>query len=1730
MSKIAKGPGIGIGARESVGGPSNSPSFREETFQLQNLALGALERILSCLLHALGERTSPNHNIESINDNGESEAGGSGNNHNASSSGDEGSCEGTDETDAVLQVTEEQHQQPINGIIDEQQHHHRSNPTTPSSRSPERVTHGLDSKKKIDEQISSHLWKFNVNPVEEVKSLQVCGLVGATPADVARFLHTWSRKLDKTAIGDYLCFEKGSSKGGFNALVLHEYVDQMDLSGFHIDEAIHEFLNGFRLSREDEVEWVVKKVVQMYCLQKNPTTVFPSEERAFRLANAIVFLNMDLENSARNLQWTSERFINENRSKEEEDGGWLCGTTSDNETCYLRDVFDRIKRNPISVVEHPSRTSTSVIHAYDRKKKMDEQLSNGILRFNLSSTKGVDRLQACGAVGKTPSDVAKFLHSWSEKLDKAAIGEYLSREKEYKGGFNVLVLHEYVDQMNFSGLRFDDAIRHYLSGFRLPGEAQKIDRMMEKFAERYCLENPAVFPSADTAFILAFSVIMLNTDLHNPAIREDRRMTVEGFISNNRGIGDGSNLDEEFLCDIFYSIQSDPIRLKEDDDIRDQLVGTDSQDSLGLGHYIVYGLTGTTSAADRAKRQAAYDKERVDMLRSSQALVRMRRQEEKLHTTKDFSSMSTSSRGFDDSGQQLVDGGQLPVQEDSEGNENDSANNNGNSNKFLVSDMALSEADALVYVKAMFDVAWWPMLGAFSQVLEECCGQSIGELSSPEGIGGVMVKHCLGGCRLGLRLSARCIGSFLPSMPAPQLSSNHTHIGEGSNEMSPLVNNVSREAFMNTIGKFTLLDTMWGNGTYNSIREIRSHNLSCIHALLDIALEDGDYLEESWGVVLRLLSQLARLLILAEGLAADGDFFEHSPQEPTLERKGSSSGPGFIRTASRAKLQGAKWQKLNAVLIQAEISMGLIDRIFTNSINLSTPGIQHLVNQLCYMSQLELSPESSVMMPIVKDGADSNTLQPRIFSLQKLVEVADFNMDVRGRLIWAGIWETLSGHFSEIGAHENPQLAMYAIDSLRQLAVKFMVKEELRDFNFQRVVLRPFEAITATNSCTEAHIVFILHCLEQLVQARGNSIRSGWKSILAVVLMAIRGCSVTTTNLAWGILQQTVEHKFSALSYDFLDVTKCLLAVVQRQDIQDLSLVAVESLCRCAGFLGVGKGEGLKEAPQEKENGVNFNILTPPPHPHLFDRTRSQSTSTDGGEHNKTFEEEVTSNPPAEVSDETHLCLWWPLLFGLSECVEDPRIEVRHACLEALTSTLENFGSLFSTQTWLLLLKAVLFPIFENTATDLVKQPSSILPTDDIFPPSSLPSSSELSEDNREAAAAVSHMTEAYLSSWTAITSPLALEMICRLLVAHPNRLFPLLFEMLGVYKRCICQEREGLARIGVQGLISLIHELENKYPQAVVERDGQVTMTVWECVTDFICDVLKYNLPSDLLERLATSPPSGSPPIIQWNELEGGVTVQSPTWLMTMMVVSQQLVWVVRDMLLKFGRKGKSSFIPLLGMADVKCLRKILSGNTMVYFAFNDCVPLRISLVQDNFMLHPDDGMKKKGYCRTTNQECNSWIAELQVATLLDLGLDLEIGKNVTDPPELEMAYNELSRIFTSIVSCYCRRQEALSMFRVKGVGENEGGVQALVLHENMESMTPAVIQALKMLQYLSDDQLQKNITWIYSTLVRLIRSDNILIRDAVQEIMSNRLQTVIHYISTISTRLSSPQQPVVQ
>lgn len=209
----------------------------------------------------------------------------------------------------------------------------------------------------------------------------------------------------------------------------------------------------------------------------------------------------------------------------------------------------------------------------EKRRAYKLELQEGISIFNQKPKKGIDFLIKAKKVGDSPEEIAVFLKN-TPGLSKVLIGDYLG-ERE---GLPLKVMHAFVDSFEFQGMEFDEAIRSFLQGFRLPGEAQKIDRIMEKFAQRYCKCNPNVFSSADTGYVLAYSVIMLNTDAHNPMVKN--KMSPDDFISNNRGIDDGKDLPEEYLRALYERISRNEIKLKEDGMVPKQ--SSNSNKMLGL--------------------------------------------------------------------------------------------------------------------------------------------------------------------------------------------------------------------------------------------------------------------------------------------------------------------------------------------------------------------------------------------------------------------------------------------------------------------------------------------------------------------------------------------------------------------------------------------------------------------------------------------------------------------------------------------------------------------------------------------------------------------------------------------------------------------------------------------------------------------------------------------------------------------------------------------------------------------------------------------------------------------------------------------------------------------------------------------------------------------------------------------------------------------------------------------
>lgn len=189
----------------------------------------------------------------------------------------------------------------------------------------------------------------------------------------------------------------------------------------------------------------------------------------------------------------------------------------------------------------------------DKQRKRTYRI--GLNLFNKKPEKGIRYLVDHRFLDYRPNAVARFLIT-RKGLSKLMIGEYLGNLQK---PFNTQVLLCFSGEIDLTGLQIDVALRKFQSYFRMPGEAQKIERLMEAFASRYCVCNAELvkqFRREDTIFLLAFATIMLNTDLHNKSVKAERKMKLADFIRNLRGIDDGADIDPELLTGIYERIRT----------------------------------------------------------------------------------------------------------------------------------------------------------------------------------------------------------------------------------------------------------------------------------------------------------------------------------------------------------------------------------------------------------------------------------------------------------------------------------------------------------------------------------------------------------------------------------------------------------------------------------------------------------------------------------------------------------------------------------------------------------------------------------------------------------------------------------------------------------------------------------------------------------------------------------------------------------------------------------------------------------------------------------------------------------------------------------------------------------------------------------------------------------------------------------------------------------------------
>ncbi|EGV59934.1 Sec7-domain-containing protein [Yamadazyma tenuis ATCC 10573] len=792
-------------------------------------------------------------------------------------------------------------------------------------------------------------------------------------------------------------------------------------------------------------------------------------------------------------------------------------------------TFRNISLSHLSLNRHRSSTATSETPSnesddptqFESLKQRKKALLEGIKQFNQKAKKGVQYFLANGFIeSKEPQDVARFLLE-TDGLDKAVIGEYLGEGTDDC----IATMHSFVDLMDFANMSFVDAMRTFLQAFRLPGEAQKIDRFMLKFAERYVSGNSGILANAESAYVLSYSVILLNTDLHSPQIK--KRMTLESFIANNAGIDDGKDIPKDYLEVIYNEIAHNEIKLQSEQHAA--LLAGDLQ----LPQTQSGGLFG-----GRDLDREAYFYASKEMSTKTEKLVR-------------------------DLGKKTRD--------DSQGG-------------------VFYQATSVYHVKSIFDTLWMSILAGLTPPFKEYDEVDV-------------TKICLEGIKLSIKIG--CMFDLDYGM----------------------------KSFIGALVQFENL---------NNYEEMKPKNVDAIHILLEIAISEGNYLKSSWIQVLTSISQLERLQLISRGIdqetipdVSTAKLVNRASFETNNHRQSGGFFRSFSSSSTASQTASNKYhnQKLHPevaeLLLSSELS-ATTDKVFSNSASLNGESIVEFIKALSEVALEEI--ESS-----------GQSVNPRMFSLSKMVDICYYNM-TRIRVEWSQLWSAMGTVFNQVGCHSNINVAVFAIDSLRQLSNRFFELEELSHFKFQKEFLSPFEYIVHHNDSLEIKDM-VLECLNNMILTKSANIKSGWKAIFTVLTVTAAENKESLVNRTYKLADWIYKNYLNEVRNQdaFGDLINCFTELCKNGRYQRVNLLSLGVL-------------------QKINNQIAVEYL----------------------------------NKPVEHRDEMLLKLWFPVLFGFHKVImHGEELEVRSRALTYLFDILLEYGENFDSSFWDSVCKELLFPIFE---------------------------------------------------------------------------------------------------------------------------------------------------------------------------------------------------------------------------------------------------------------------------------------------------------------------------------------------------------------------------------------------------------------------------------------------------
>ena len=290
--------------------------------------------------------------------------------------------------------------------------------------------------------------------------------------------------------------------------------------------------------------------------------------------------------------------------------------------------------------------------------------------------------------------------------------------------------------------------------------------------------------------------------------------------------------------------------------------------------------------------------------------------------------------------------------------------------------------------------------------------------------------------------------------------------------------NTAVEAYINAIIGITNI---------NDNREIK--NAELIEKLITFIRINGQYIRTGWNIILETISKIDYYLNTDKEYIKED--LKHKPSMKNIEKE-----------------IAINLQKKD--ILSKHITDMIYDGIFSKTNTFDEETIINFVTCLCAISKSELT----------------EYYHKRVFSLVKLSEVADFNI-FRIQIEWVKIWKLIGEHFVYVITHIVEQnIWQNALDNLKQIIGKLLLKKDLSIYNFQMDFFKPFIIIFKQTKGIPERGQFLINYIYFIVGQYGQNIHSGWIVIFRILKEALQRNDPKMNELVLQTLQKISEESF----------------------------------------------------------------------------------------------------------------------------------------------------------------------------------------------------------------------------------------------------------------------------------------------------------------------------------------------------------------------------------------------------------------------------------------------------------------------------------------------------------------------------------------------------------------------------------------------------------------------------